>query len=214
MTELYNGKYRVPSARAEWHQYDNGVYFVTICTHEKRHWFGEISDGGMNYSPVGRTAYDNIVAMPSHFPYVDIGAFVVMPNHVHMIIAIDGNKIPRRDVTRHVSSNKETCHVTSLQNGDNETCHVTSLQNGDNETCHVTSLQRAVDVATQSKTWLSVVIGQYKQSVTRQAKLLGIPFAWQTRFHDHIITNQQSYETITQYIENNVESWEIDTMYK
>ena len=187
MTELYNGKYRVPSARVEWHQYDNGVYFVTICTHEKRHWFGEISDGGMNYSPVGRTAYDNIVAMPSHFPYVDIGAFVVMPNHVHMIVSIDGNKLPRRDVTRHVSSNKETCRVTSLQ--------------------------RAVDVATQSKTWLSVVIGQYKQSVTRQARLLGIPFAWQTRFHDHIITNQQSYETITQYIENNVESWELDTMY-
>ena len=191
MTELYNGKYRVPSARVEWHQYDNGVYFVTICTHEKRHWFGEISDGGMNYSPVGRTAYDNIVAMPSHFPYVDIGAFVVMPNHVHMIVSIDGNKLPRRDVTRHVSSNKETCRVTSPP----------------------TSLQRAVDVATQSKTWLSVVIGQYKQSVTRQARLLGIPFAWQTRFHDHIITNQQSYETITQYIENNVESWELDTMY-
>ena len=198
MTELYGGKYRVPTARAQWHAYDNGVYFVTICTQARRHWFGEIGDGMMRLSAVGQAAYDNIMAMPSHFPYVQLGAFVVMPNHVHVIISIDGNKLPTgRDATRLVSND----------NG------ATRRAAGDGETCHVTSLQRAVDVATQGRTWLAVVIGQYKQSVTRRARALGVPFAWQTRYYEHIITHQQSYETITQYIENNVESWAIDKMY-
>ena len=77
MTELYGGKYRVPTARAQWHAYDNGVYFVTICTQARRHWFGEIGDGMMRLSAVGQAAYDNIMAIPSHFPYVQLGAFVV-----------------------------------------------------------------------------------------------------------------------------------------
>lgn len=74
------------------------------------------------------------------------------------------------------------------------------------ETFHETSLQ-------ERQTWLSVVVRQYKSSVTRFAKKQGIPFAWQTRYYDHIIRDQQSYETITNYINDNVSTWAIDKMY-
>ena len=208
MTELFKGKYRVSTARADWHRYDHGVYFVTICTKDMRHWFGEIRGGVMHYSPIGRMAHDNLAAMPSHFPYVNIGAFVIMPNHLHMIVFIDSNKLPAgRDVTRHVSNN-------TIVAGRDVTRHVSNNTIVAKETCHVTSLQqRLIDFATQNKSWLSVIVGQYKQSVTRYAKSHGLPFAWQTRFYDHIVRDQQSYETITRYIENNVETWEIDKMY-
>ena len=44
MTQKFGGKYRIPSARAKWWNYTNdGVYFVTICTQNREHFFGEIS---------------------------------------------------------------------------------------------------------------------------------------------------------------------------
>lgn len=43
MTEKFQNKYRVPSARAPWHGYNGGVYFVTICTQNREHYFGEIT---------------------------------------------------------------------------------------------------------------------------------------------------------------------------
>ncbi len=182
MTELFKGEYRVSTARADWHRYDHGVYFVTICTKDMRHWFGEIRGGVMHYSPIGRVAHDNLAAMPSHFPYVNIGAFVIMPNHLQMIVFIDSNKMPAgRDVTRHVSNN-------TIVAGRDVTRHVSNNTIVAKETCLVTSLQqRPIDVATQNKSWLSVIVGQYKQSVTRYAKSHGLPFAWQTRFYDHIV---------------------------
>ena len=41
--DKYQNKYRVPSARANWHDYNGGVYFVTICTKNREHYFGEIT---------------------------------------------------------------------------------------------------------------------------------------------------------------------------
>ena len=40
--ELFQNRYRIPSARAEWHDYNSGMYFVTICTQGMEHYLGEI----------------------------------------------------------------------------------------------------------------------------------------------------------------------------
>ncbi len=40
--EKFQNKYCIPSARANWHNYNGGVYFVTICTKNREHYFGEI----------------------------------------------------------------------------------------------------------------------------------------------------------------------------
>ena len=41
-TDKYQNKYRIPSARAAWHDYSGGAYFVTLCTRAMEHHFGEI----------------------------------------------------------------------------------------------------------------------------------------------------------------------------
>ena len=41
--EKFQNKYCIPSARANWHNYNGGVYFVTICTKNREHYFGEIT---------------------------------------------------------------------------------------------------------------------------------------------------------------------------
>ena len=71
------------------HDYaQQGSYYLTICTDDRRHWFGHISDGVMHPSAIGQLARRCWDAIPEHMPHVDIGDFVVMPNHVHGIVII------------------------------------------------------------------------------------------------------------------------------
>ena len=65
-----------------------GMYFVTICTHGRVPLFGEIVEGEMLPNAAGVAAQSCWRAIPDHFPQVMLDAFVVMPNHVHGIIAV------------------------------------------------------------------------------------------------------------------------------
>ncbi len=75
------------------HNFDyssNGMYFITICTYGKANIFGSIKNGVMKLSPMGIIAEEEIlntnIKRANHF--IEITKFVVMPNHVHMIIQI------------------------------------------------------------------------------------------------------------------------------
>ncbi|MEI6754060.1 MAG: hypothetical protein WCK78_12960 [Paludibacter sp.] len=100
----FQGKYRIPSARALWWDYFEGSYFITICTRNRLHWFGSIQDKKMFLSPIGKIAEQCWVDIPNHCPYVQLGEYKIMPNHIHGIIDI----LP-----------VETLHATSV--------HATSL---------------------------------------------------------------------------------------
>ncbi|MBF6611234.1 MAG: hypothetical protein ITF99_08875 [Chryseobacterium sp.] len=57
---------------------------------------------------------------------------------------------------------------------------------------------------------VSSVIRGFKSSVTKNARILNPYFAWQTRFHDHIIRDARSFENISNYIINNPGNWDKD----
>jgi len=87
--EKFKGKYRIPSARwAAWNYSNNAAYFVTICTAHRAHYFGEVLNGAMTLTALGRAAADCWREIPAHFPFVVLDEFVVMPNHIHGIIVI------------------------------------------------------------------------------------------------------------------------------
>jgi len=65
-----------------------GAYFLTICTHNRKCLFGEIVDGVMRLNDAGVMVEQCWHAIPEHFPYIVLDAFVVMPNHVHGILYI------------------------------------------------------------------------------------------------------------------------------
>src|SRR5690554_3027755 len=95
--ERFKNKYRIDSARAPFWDYAwNAAYFVTICTQHREHWFGEIvqtqniaSPNKMDLSPIGHIANSCWHEIPNHFPFVELGAHVIMPNHVHGIVVIN-----------------------------------------------------------------------------------------------------------------------------
>ena len=68
-----------------------GVYHITICTRNKVRLFGSITNGQMTLSEFGRTAKEDIEAIPCHYPDVEIVSYVVMPNHVHLLLAMCAN---------------------------------------------------------------------------------------------------------------------------
>ena len=120
-SDLYHNKYRIPSARATWHDYNGGAYFVTICTRDMVHYFGEIVSGEMNMTEIGEYVQQCIKNIPQHNTYANVPAFVVMPNHVHLIVIIDDENADSicRDVPWRVSTfgKNETMQTIANQQG-------------------------------------------------------------------------------------------------
>jgi putative transposase len=69
-----------------------GSYFITICTARRADLFGKIVDGQMQASLFGEIAGREWLRLEERFPQLKLDAFVVMPNHLHGIIILIGDK--------------------------------------------------------------------------------------------------------------------------
>ena len=186
--DKFRNKYRVPSARAAWHEYDDGIYFITICTAGMTHYLGEISDGVMHLSEIGNIANDCFTRMSVYYPYAEIPLFVIMPNHIHAIVVINGgDNVNGRDAINRVST---TTTITS------------------------SSSTGTISRNPMIHKSLGTVIRGVKARISRVAHQNGISFGWQTRFYDHIIRTHAEMNRIAEYIENNVAKWDLDKLNK
>lgn len=184
----YKGRYRIPSARAWWHQYNGGIYFVTICTKDREKYFGRIKDGVMEMSEMGRCLNDQILLTSEMRAdmNVEIPLFSIMPNHVHLIVVIGDN-----------------VHNTPVDYDDGSHCRDAML-------C-VSEMGNTF--SPQSKNLASIIRG-IKIGTKAYATTNNIEFDWQPRFHDHIVRNIKELNAIAKYIENNVAKWKEDDFYK
>lgn len=88
-SSLFARRYRIKSIRLPNRDYGKpGWYFLTICTKFRTPWFGKIHDGHMQLSEIGKIVEQCWHQIPHHFPHVSLDEFVVMPDHVHGILAI------------------------------------------------------------------------------------------------------------------------------
>jgi hypothetical protein len=84
--DKFQNKYRVPSARLQqWDYRWTGMYFITICTQHRIHYFGTIQNHQMQLSQVGVIADLLWHQIPHHAQNIELGPYVVMPNHMHGI---------------------------------------------------------------------------------------------------------------------------------
>jgi putative transposase len=161
--DKYQNKYRIASARAQWWDYGwNGAYFITICTQNREHYFGEIENGKMVLSPMGIIADILWHEIPNHASFVELGDFVVMPNHIHGILILDkpngGNDNVVADNDNVVANNDIDIGIGMVETGHAETGHV--------ETGHALSLQ------TSDHRSNPTVIGSYKSKTEKLIELL------------------------------------------
>jgi REP element-mobilizing transposase RayT len=90
--DLPGSSQRRHSIRLSGYDYSQaGAYFVTICTLNRRLLFGEIHDGEMHLNAFGRMASAQWLLLAYHFTNLELGEFVIMPNHVHGILVITGS---------------------------------------------------------------------------------------------------------------------------
>ncbi len=184
------------SPRADWLAYNEGRYFVTVCTRDHRHCFGEIENGVMTMTKVGMYLDNELKNAASRHPHIEIVQYVVMPNHFHAIINIVGT---RRAVS-----------VENTTDGNVGTLRAASETN---KCIHTDAARYVPTQKGYQRSMLSTFIGSLKSAVTKYAHECGIPFAWQPRYHDHAIRDWKDNNNISQYIENNVMNWEKDCFY-
>ncbi|MCP4350496.1 MAG: transposase [Desulfobacterales bacterium] len=204
--EKFKDKYRIPSARLQsWDYGWNGAYFITICTKGGEHYFGEIVDDRMQLSHIGIIADVLWYEVKNHAKNVELDRFVVMPNHMHGILILDNNnygcdRYDRCDHCEHYNRRDKACLVSTPPSPS----PVTS------------SPKKSIGqqrFQNQGKNTISSIVGSYKSAVTKHAHRLGYEFAWQPRFHDHIIRNQESFNRIIEYINTNPQNWKNDKFY-
>ncbi len=108
MADKFQNKYRISSARLQtWNYGLAASYFVTVCTNDRQHFFGEIVGEEMVLSKIGKIVEDEWIKTPLLRPdmNLELDAFCVMPNHFHAIIIIGNNEFNnRRDAMHRVST--------------------------------------------------------------------------------------------------------------
>jgi putative transposase len=189
---LYKNKYRIESARKPgWDYESNGAYFITICTHDRQHFFGNIQDGMMDLSIAGEFAQKFWWEIPARFSDIQLDAFIVMPNHIHGILIIDRHCQPTgRDAINRVSTTNY---------GTNKSIHSGGVTANHNPM-----------LSDQS---ISKIIRWYKGRCKFEISKTLPEFAWQPRFHDRIIRDRTSFNHIRHYIQTNPKRWKIDKFY-
>ena len=88
----HKSKYSRKSRRLKnWNYTDNGYYFITICTQGRKCFFGKIINESMIHSSKGIVAEKYLTGIGEQFPFVKTDKFVVMPNHIHVILSMNNS---------------------------------------------------------------------------------------------------------------------------
>ena len=164
-----------------------GSYFVTIVTQARRLIFGEIFNGEMAVNELGKIVAQTWFEIPGHFPTVELGEFVIMPNHIHGIITIV-------DEATHASQ----LHRDASQLPGNEGLVTPGRPQG------------------PSPSSLGAIIGSFKSASTKMAHRQAnyeYKTLWQQNYYEHVIRDDKDFESIHAYILANPMNWEKDEEY-
>ncbi len=159
-----------------------GAYFITMVKYQRECLFGEIVNGEMQYSAMGHIAEKHWRLIPEHFPQVELGAYVIMPNHVHGIMIIhdrsDADASERRGTIYRAPTTEQ--------------------------------FQKPVkgSIPTIVHTYKASVTRRIQKDV--HGLDVSSPNVWQRNYYEHIIRNDQEWNRIHLYIETNVDNWVMD----
>jgi len=136
------------------------------------------------------TALGNIVdgcvnQIPLHYENTEVLNYVVMPNHIHIVIAVETQYIAHA--------------LTPTPMVVNRGCLRPPMHGEPSEDFHHNSV-------------LAQVVGTFKAAVTRMTCRKGMCI-WQRLFHDHIIRNKREFDKIMNYVDNNIANWKKDCFY-
>lgn len=183
-------KHHRRSIRLKGYDYSQpGAYFVTIVTHNRVCLFGEVVNGDMQLNRYGEIVQHAWFDLPRHYPYVRLGAFCVMPNHIHaIIIMVDDNHDD--DGNDDVGAGLRPAPTWASP----ADCGAIPGDDGAAPPRHpLPEIVRAL------KSFSARRINDIRQTP-------GAP-VWQRNYYDRIIRNAMKYNRIRHYIETNPARW-------
>lgn len=169
-----------------------GAYFVTICTADRQCTLGSVAGSLARPSAIGSIVAECWNRLPQHFSRVLLDAFVIMPNHLHGIIVLEGRG-------------------EALEGGDAAALSSTALSPrtvGASPPNASPLLPRGTAEGS-----LGAIVQSFKSVSTRRINDLhgarGTPF-WQRNYYEHVVRNDHDLDEIREYIANNPLKWELD----
>jgi putative transposase len=160
-----------------------GAYFVTICTYDRECLFGDIVDGKMRMKQFGHIVAAEWIRTAELRPEIELGEFVVMPNHFHGIL-IFKEKI--------VSNAVGAIHELPSSH------------------MPLPILQLRRKMALPKIIGRFKMITAKRINIDRDTP--GVPM-WQRNYHEHIIRNEADYNRIAEYVIANPQRWIEDKLH-
>ena len=185
-------KHHRRSIRLEGYDYSRlGAYFVTMCVKNKENSLGEIIDGEVLLSEIGKISEKCWNEIPMHYPCVQLDKYVIMPNHIHgIIIIIDDVGAEDFQPLRPRTQKNINIGVENFQ------------------PLHQPKINQYQKIIPKS---LGSIMRGFKIGVTKycdQQKYTH--FALQRNYHEHIVRNENELNRIRKYIMNNPLQWQFD----
>jgi putative transposase len=219
----YNpAKHHRRSIRLKAYDYSSlGYYFITLCIHDR--WirmFGDVDNGKMVLNDCGIIANEWIGKLSGQYGDVLVDSYVIMPNHVHLILHIVAESVGSVGAIHELPhpvdpvSPVGVIHELPLQYDDiniqhNELPPRNQHQLPQQETDNV-SYRKNRRVMTIPK-----IIGYYRMNTGKHinaiCKTSGNP-VWQRNYWEHIIRNENEHIRISQYIIENSLNWDLDQL--
>lgn len=170
---------------AEYDYSQAGYYFVTVCLNDRRNLFGDIVGGKMVLNGAGRMVETNWNKLIQRFPDIELDEFIIMPNHLHGVIAIVG------------------APLVGAQNGD-----VSGARDNDKATTRVAPTLGDVIGA-----FKSIATNEYIRNVKNSNWPAFNKCFWQRNYYEHVIRDEDDLGRIREYIVNNPAKWFEDEYY-
>jgi len=175
-----------------------GYYFVTICTQDRKPLFGVIKNGAMLLNVFGKIVDRQWQNIENLFKNVSLGAYVIMPNHIHGIIQIQDSPV---GATLAVAPDQETSVGATLAVAQNRRATV--------KVAPTNAL-----LATNKPPVLGDMVGAFKSLCIYDYLEQGLPKqsgrTWQRNYYEHIVRDDRSLANIHDYILDNPANWASD----
>lgn len=188
------------SVRLKGYDYSRaGAYFITICCNNRICRFGNIIVGDglapaqMMLNEYGIIAYNEWIKLSQRFANFELDVFQIMPNHMHGIIVLTNVR----------------AGFTPAQNDNAQNDMVDDIRAG------ASPAPTIFDIVGAYKSLAAngcLDIWKLKWAGASPAPTMGK--LWQRNYHEHIIRDEQAYQTISNYIINNPAKWNDDKFYK
>ena len=198
-----------------------GLYFITICVQNRTCLFGHIENGKMILNHAGQLVENEWLKILQRFPNVRLHQYVVMPNHFHAILQIITNSPV--GATLVVAHDDVDAHDKMIAHNNVDTPVRATLVVAHDKSTQQTHNRATTRVAPTGKNnTLGDMVGAF-QSIVTVEYIRGVknlewkPFngkLWQRNYWEHIIRNDNSYQRISNYIQNNPFNWMDDKFYK